>query len=72
MSDPDKLKRFEKAASTMESINTVTMFVLPPATAIYGIWVGDWRPFGTAAVIGFAVLVLGLFVMAARDRARAA
>lgn len=68
----EKLQRLERAVHAIESVNTVTMFVLPPLATIYGIWDGDWRPFATTAVIGLTVFVFGLFVIAARDRAKAA
>lgn len=66
----EKLQRLERAADVMERINTITMFVLPPLAAIYGVWFGDWRPFGTSAIIGGTVFLLGLFIVAARDRAK--
>jgi membrane protein YdbS with pleckstrin-like domain len=54
----------------MENVNLVTMFILPTVTAIYGVWVDDWRPFHSAAILGLAVLVFGLCIIHNRDGKR--
>lgn len=66
----ERLRRFERATDFIESVNVFTMFAFPPATAVYGIWFDEWRPFQSSLVIGVTVLVIGAFIMSARDRAR--
>lgn len=66
----DKLQKLERAVHVVESVNTVTMFVLPPLAAIYGVWQDDWRPFGTTVIIWLTVFSFGICVLMARDRAK--
>ena len=65
----EKVERLTKAAHWAENVNTVTMFVLPPLTAIYAVWSGDWRAFQSALVIGITVFVFGIAVYSAKERA---
>jgi hypothetical protein len=65
-----KLEKLNKAVDFCESVNTITMFVLPALSAIFGIWSDDWRLFWSAVVLLVTVFVFGLFVVAARDRAK--
>lgn len=63
------IERFKRAAMWCERVNTITMFVLPPATAIYGVWSDEWRPFQSSMVICVTVFIVGLLIVSAKDRA---
>jgi hypothetical protein len=62
------LEVLEKYVTRLERLNTVTLFGLTPVAAIYGVWFDDWRPFTTAVILSVTVLVVGMLVVASRDR----